>query len=286
MLTLLFSLATAEAADVTPTFDGRVSLSYWRVGTQLNLRPGVVIGMPWAEPDNVILEPAALKLEAEVAATPAFLRAGGRATFTPVALLDVTPYAYFDQYFGTFQTVVGYDSWDANYGTNDDIAAYVEDTGAQATGRGLHYGVSTTLKAKVGAGPGDVIVLLNGDWSRWHINSPDLTADYDYFFERELEVMMRFGDSGGENLVQGNGILMYELDRNPDNGSLLRVGSLTTYRMTTVADDRLFRTGALVQIPTYEGKWTHTIIAQAYLSDRAYTSAFPPFFAYQIKFVI
>jgi hypothetical protein len=286
MLTLLMTLGTAQAADLTPTFDGRVSLAYWRLGTQLNLRPGVVMPMPWADPDSVLLAPAALKVEAEVAATPAFVRAGGRATWTPFAMLDVTPYAYFDQYFGNFQTVVGYEGWDENYGTNDDIEAYVFANDAQSTGRGYHYGAAATLKAKVGAGPGDVIVLLNGDWSRWMVNSPDLTDRYDYWFEREMEVMMRFGDSGGDNLVQGNGILMYELDRNPDNGSLLRFGNLTSYRMTTVADDHLFRTGALVQIPTYDGKWTHTVISQVYLKDRTYTKALPPFTAYQLKFVI
>ena len=279
MLALLTLLGTASAADVTPTFDGRLSLAYWRLGTQANIKPGVSIAMPWADPDNVILAPAALKLEAEVAGSPAFVRAGGRVTFSPLAVLDITPYGYYDRYFGNFQTIVGYDSWDANYGYNDDIEAYVGQTGAQAPGAGYHYGVSTTLKAQVG----NVIVLLNGDWSDWNVSAPELAADYDYFFERELEVMMRMGHAGGDNLVQGNGVLLYHWDKDEDDRWYMRVGSLTQYRMTTTADDRLLRTGALVQVSTRDETLTHTVLAQAYLRDRAYEKALPPFLAYQVK---
>ena len=143
----------------------------------------------------------------------------------------------------------------------------------------MNYGVSATVKARVQ----DVIVVLNGDWSDWSIKSPDLAADYDYFFERELEVMMRMGEDGGDNLIQANGVLLYELDWNPDDRMFLRIGSLTQYRMTTTADDRVLRTGALVQLSTRDETLWHTLLAQAYIQDRAYTTAMPPWVAYQLK---
>ncbi|HJN76905.1 MAG TPA: hypothetical protein QGF58_23465 [Myxococcota bacterium] len=278
---LAFLVSTAMAADVSPTLDARLSASYWRLGFSGQVRPGVSLGMPWAEPGNVLTEPAALKLEADVQATPAYLRAGGRLTFSPLAVFDITPYAYWDRYYGSFQTLVLYEDWEADYGSNDDIEEAAEG-GNRYPGSGFHYGLSGTLKAKVK----NVIVAVNGDLSRWDIDVHSMTTEVKdpYFFEREMEVLMRTGVEGGDTLAQANVVLVYEWDWNTDDGAKLRIGDLTTYRKTWTGDDTLLRTGLLVQALTYDERITHTLLVQPYLVDRAYDSAFPPMVAYQLKY--
>lgn len=278
MLALLAT--TAFAADIEPTLDARLSASYFRLGFSGAVRPGVSIAMPWAEEGNVLTEPAALKLESDLQATPAYLRLGGRLTLSPLAVLDVTPYAYVDKYYGNYQTIVLYRDWDENYGSNADIEDAASG-GNRYSGGGHHYGVNATLKAKVG----DVIIALNGDHSRWSIGYDSVTTELEgeYFFEREMEVMMRTVGAGGDTLTQGNGILVYEWDWNTDDNALLRVGNLTTYRKSWTGDDTLLRSGLLLQVLTYDERITHTLLAQPYIIDRAYESAFPPMVAYQLK---
>jgi len=274
---MLLLLSTALAAEVEPALDARLSVSYFRLGFSGILRPGVRIGMPWAEEGNVLTEPANLKIEADIQPTPAYIRAGGRVTFSPLAVLDITPYGYWNRYHGNFQTLVLYDDWTANYGSNADIEDHAAE-GNRYAGSGLHYGVSGTLKAKVS----NVIIALNGDLSRWTVSPVE--GEGDYFFEREMEVMMRVGAAGGDTLTQANGVLAYEWDWNTEDAAKLRVGNLTTYRKSWTGDDTLLRSGLLLQVLTHDERITHTVLAQPYLIDRAYESALPPMVAYQVKY--
>jgi hypothetical protein len=271
-------LAAAFAAE--PTLDAAVGLSYWRLGLNVGVRPGLVIDMPWQQEGSVLMGSAALKPQLDVTASPAQARVGGRLRFEPIAMLDITPYAYGTAYFGNFQTVVGYDDWDVNYGDNDAIATYIEeDPTRQATGKGVHAGINGTIKAK--AGP--VIVLANGDIGRWWVQSA-ATEQNPYFFEREYEVMMRAGQTGGDTMFMLNGLVLYELDRDTEDDKYLRAGSITTWRRTFTADDEVLRTGVLVTAT--KGKLTHVVLVQPYLRDRAFETVMPPFTAYQLKFAL
>ena len=219
---MLLMLSAALAAD--KTLDVSLGLAYWRLGVSGQVKPGLVIDMPWQKEGDLLLGSAALEPQLDISASPAFARVGGRLRFEPMAMLDITPYVYGTQYFGNFQTVVGYDSWDALYGDNDTIAAYVEEEPTrQSTGRGVHVGTNATLKAK--AGP--AILMVNGDLSRWWVDG-SVADDHAYFFEREWEVMMRLGPEGGDSLFMLNGALLYELDRDTSDDKFMRVGSLTT----------------------------------------------------------
>ncbi len=272
---MLILLTAALAAE--QTFDASLGLAYWRLGINAQVRPGLIIDMPWKTEGDLLRENAALKPQLDVNLSPAYGRVGGRLRFEPLAVVELTPYVYGSWYFGNFQTVIGYEDWSSDYGKNVDIAARVEaDPEVQATGRGVHAGINGALKAK--AGP--AIVVINGDLSRWWVRSA-VEENYAYFFEREQEVLMRLGSEGGDTLFALNGVLLLELDRDVDDERYLRVGNLTTWRRTLTADDELLRTGLLVTAT--HGRLTHVLLVQPYLRDRAFETALPPFTAYQVR---
>ena len=266
-------LTAALAAE--PTLGASFSGSVNRVGLNLGLRPGLVIDMPWQQEGDLLFGEAALKPQLDIVGSPAFSSVGAQLRFEPIAVMDLTPYALGRVYYGNFQTVVGYDDWDANYGDNDAIAAYVEEEpNRQASGWSFSTGVNGSLKAK--AGP--VVVVANGDISRWWAQSV-VAESYDYHFERDREVLMRMGPQGGDTLTQFNGLVLYE--RQMDE-SRLRAGSITTWRKSWTADDTLLRSGLLVTLD--RGPMTYVVLAQPYLRSRAYDEKLPPFTAIQIKY--
>ncbi len=264
---LLLVSAVANAGDLAPNLELRAALSGVRTGLQADLRGGARLGL-WGEPDSLLFGDTYFKAQAQLMATPAYLRAGPRLVFQPIAVLELSAFALYDVYFGNFQTIIGFDDPAANYGTNDDMEALQAN---QAPGSGFHFGASSTLKAK--AGP--ILVVANGEWSHWKL-AADVQGDW--LFEREYELLMGFSD----NLLACNGLLLYEIDRDPDDGRLLRLGNITTWRMAMGStEDMLLRSGLLASLGM--GAWTHSLLVQAYLADRAYSEPFPPFFAYSMK---
>ena len=265
---LLLNSGLLHAAE--PAFNLMTGLSTSRIGLTADARYG--IWQPMLEKEGSVLRAnTGLKAQAVLNATPAFARLGGRVTFSPLAIVDVTAYGMADSYFGNFQTIVDYDSADANYGTNSEIADYVDETGRQNSGRGWHMGGALTLKAK--AGP--IVILLNEDVSQWRIQAPE-AADGDWFFEREAEVMMAFGD---EQYFNFNGLLMFE---HKSASRLLRVGSMTTHRQTTQAEDVMFRSGMILITGQLQKQYAHTLIVQPYIESRA-MATFPPYVAYAFR---
>jgi hypothetical protein len=121
-----------------------------------------------------------------------------------------------------------------------------------------------------------MIILSNTDLSYWDINSE--TAQGDWFFEREKEVMMKLE---GDTFLEENALVMYE--KTLENDKNVRVGSITTYRKSFTADDVLFRSGLIAMYNLPSGL-SHTLIVQPYVNDRAFTSSFPPYTAYALRY--
>ena len=267
-LSLFLCLHVAQAAE--PALNVTSALSTSRLGLSADLRYG--LWQPMLEKkDSILRTNTGLKAQGTFNVTPAFARAGGRVTFSPLAIVDLTAYGAYDSYFGNFQTLVDYDSADSNYGTNSDIADYVEETGRQSSGRGWHMGGALTLKAK--AGP--IVLLLNEDVSQWRIQAPS-AAEGPWFFEREAEIMMAFAS---EYYLHFNGLLMVE---RRSATRLLRAGSMTTHRQSISAEDALFRSGLIVITGQLEKTYAHTLIVQPYIQARA-MDAFPPYVAYAFR---
>jgi hypothetical protein len=272
MISLLSLLLTQQAfaLDTKSVTNATVAASSGRVGLQTDLQYGVRLPM-FEKEDSDLFQGTGLKTLAAASLSPSHGRVGGRLSFTPLAIMDINLHGAYDRYFGNFQTVVGYPSADFNYGTNDDIAEYVEDTGNQDMGSGHHYGSHLVLKVK--AGP--MIVLASTDVTHWNVTS-DVQGDW--FFEREKELMLALG---ADNVVDFNGLALYQLDLNEDRW--IRMGSFTTWRKALVSGDELLRTGVLGSY-SGGGAVSHNVVVQPYLKDRAYGTAFPLYAAYAFKY--
>ena len=270
---MFFLFLGLAQADVQPATNVAVGLSNWRVGFSIDARHGIRIPL-FERDDSVLFQGTGLKAQAAINTSPAYFRGGGQVTFSPLAILDLSGYGMYDAYYGNLQTIVDYDTASANYGSNADIATYVESNPArQGSGTGWHTGGAATLKLKVGP----VIVLSSTDVSYWDIQRDEAIGNY--FFEREKELMMEFG---GDTLLQENALVLYEINFE-EQQSNLRVGSITTYRQTFRAEDVLLRTGLIAMYNQSNGL-THALLIQPYLQDRSFSGSFPPFAAYQFRY--
>ena len=270
MFFLLLSLAQAE---IQPATNVSLGLSNWRVGFGLDARHGIRVPL-FEREDSVLFQGTGLKAQAAIGTSPAYFRGGGQVTFSPLAILDLSGYGMYDVYYGNLQTLIDYNTATANYGSNAELKSYVEnDPARQGFGTGWHTGGAATLKIKVGP----VIILSSTDVSYWNIQRDEAIGNY--FFEREKELMMKFS---GDTLLQENALVLYEINFE-EKKSNIRIGSITTYRQTFQAEDTLLRTGLIAMYNQSNGL-THALLIQPYLQDRAFTSAFPPFAAYQFRY--
>ncbi len=271
MLEIMLLAFAAHGADLSPDFELRAALSLERLGLQADSRPGLRLGL-WRQEGSLLFDDPFLKLQAQVFVTPAYVRAGPRVVFEPLAIFQLQVFALYDLYFGNFQTVVGYDDVNEAYGDNDAIEDYVAmDPDRQDRGSGWHWGVAPTLKAQ--AGP--LVIVANAEYSDWHV-SADVPGNY--VFEREYELLMGFDDQ----LIATNGLLLYAFE--PWEGATMRVGNLTTFRMALGdTEDQLLRTGLAAAASLNDGQLNPTLVVQAYLRDRAYTSPFPPFVGLMLR---
>jgi hypothetical protein len=261
-----------HAEKPSPVLNGTLGLTSNRLGFSLDTRYGLRFPM-FEKEGSTLFNNTGLTAQGTSYLSPAYMRWGGRVTFSPLAIIDLTGYGAYSQYFGNFQTIVDYDAPNQDYGNNKEIAAYVTDTSRQYSGKGWNFGGALTLKAKVGP----FIALANENYSYWSVKVPE-GATGDYFFEREQEVMMAYSQSRLSNF---NGLLMWE-SQNPR--TLIRVGSITTHRYSFEAEDTLFRTGLIGIVGKKEKVYSHTFIVQGYLEDRAMTDFFPPYIAYAFRF--
>ena len=219
--------------------------------------------------DNILFQNTGLVAQLGADLSPSFLRYGARAIFTPVEVLDISAYAMKNHYFPVFQTLVGYDSSDVNYGRNADIDTYKVDQNRQDGGGGWQTGVGLTLKAKVGS----IISLLNSNVEYFSVQSTSPQGDW--FWEPQKEVLIQ---ADGSTMVDGAFLLMKEWNR---GDSVLRFGSITTYRNSIQSQDTLLRSGAIgfVQVSPHV---THVVLLQSYIIDRAF-SVGHPFIAYSLS---
>ena len=273
-MSILFLLSTAFA-ETTPVGQVTTALTYNRIAVSAKGLYGAHIPM-WEKEDSTLFNNTGIDLLGEFSATPAFTRAGVRAVVLPVAVLKLQGYANAGYYFGNWQTIVGYDSADYNYGTNAEIEEYITaNPERQNAGMSWTAGGSATLQAKVG----NVVFSNTTGFASWNVAAPEGEMG-PAFFEREMEVMMTFGQ---DSLLDNNTILLYQIDQNDDQ--FLRVGNLTTYRHSLNADDTLFRSGLLFVAQRSPSR-SHVVIAQSYLNDRAFTSPSDVYIAYAYKYTM
>ena len=264
----LLSLLQAQAEQFGTVTS---AISFNRIGLSLVGQHGIYVPK-WEKEDSVLFQNTGFRFIGEVNTSPSFARVGGRVILNPIAVLKIQGYGFGDSYFGNFQTVVSYDDLSANYGTNSEIADYVESEKRQYSNTGWHAGGNVVLQAKVKISSYFPVF----DYSHWNIEFQRETMVLD--FEREKEVMLSYD---GDQIFENNSLLLYQIDKDAER--FMRIGSFTTLRKSIVADDTMLRTGLLWSMQTSKQK-SHIVMLQAYLNDRSYTSLFPPYIAYAYKY--
>ena len=265
---MIFILSSVFANPIQTKTEININASYWRMGSNATVWSGVQQPL-FRKKDNILFQNTGVVAQVGADISPSFLRYGARAVFSPIEVLDISAYAMKNHYFPVFQTLVGYDTPDANYGHNSDIDVYKIDQNRQAGGGGWQAGTGLTLKAKVGS----VISLINTNIEYFDVQAESPLGDW--FWEPEKEVLIR---AEGATMVDGAFLLMNEWER---EDSIIRVGSITTYRNSTEADDTLLRSGAIgfLQVSPHV---THILLVQSYLIDRAFSTGHP-FIAYSLS---
>ena len=265
---MIFLLCSLFAEPIQTKTEINVNASYWRMGSNATVWSGIQQPM-FRKKDNILFQNTGLVAQVGADLSPSFLRYGGRAIFTPVEVLDISAYAMKNHYFPVFQTLVGYDAPDANYGRNADIDIYKIDQNRQDGGGGWQAGLGLTLKAKVHS----VLALLNSNVEYFSVQSASPQGDW--FCEPQKEVLIQ---AEGSTTVDGAFLLMNEWER---GASVIRLGSITTYRNSLQAQDTLLRSGAIgfMQVSSHV---THIVLLQSYIIDRAFSTGHP-FIAYSLS---
>ena len=270
---MLYLLAHFFTVQAEPMGSVTSAISYNRLGGSVLVQHGIHHSK-WEKEDNVLFQDTGIQLVGEANITPALVQPGIRVTVNPIAVLKLEGYAFGDYYFGNFQTLVGYDDLGKNYGTNQEIATYVEGNGRQHAGAGWHAGGKMVLQAKVK----NIIFLNSVDYGYYDVFKPSGETGV-ATFERIKEVMIAFD---GDQILENNTMLFYEKNMSVD--AFYRVGSLTSYRQSFKANDRLLRSG-LIAMVNFGGNGMHIVIAQPYLVDRTFEGAWSaPYLAYAFKY--
>ncbi len=265
----LLSASTAQATDITPTVSAKLGASLFGLGLKASLRPGAKLAL-WNQEDSLLFGDTFLHGQVILDTTPAYSRLGAGVRFSPIAVFEGGAHYVVCPYFGTFSSVIGFDSPDDDY--SDDELDLRIDQGLRGGGFGTRYGVDGSLRGMVGP----VIVALTGEYTRWQL-TPDDNVVGEYYFEPEMALMLAWNDS----LVNLGAVLLYQHVFNDDHK--LIAGNYTTTVTVQNTGDNMTRTG-LLAVYNWRPEWSALLLVQAYLNDRVYTSPMPPFIGWQVSY--
>ncbi len=262
MLLLLSSLLLAEGIEQKA--DVQLGVSYERIGMAVQGWYGARLPM-FEKEGNVLFQNTGLTAQLGAQVTPAFVRYGGRATFSPLAILDISAFGMHSHYVDGFQNLVDFDTADFDYGKDEDIQQYIQDTGRRSAGSGWHGGGNITLKIKVSS----VIVLANAGIEYWDIAGESQQGEW--LWEPQNQVLMR---SNGDLYQNGALLCMNEWVFNEEKEQLLRSGLIGTYRHSSESTDTMVQAG-IITIFQHNAHFSHTLLTNVYLVDRAFPTWSP-----------
>lgn len=155
------------------------------------------IGVAWTWPisssDHPLLKDAHIAAGISNALTPAQARLGAWIEFSPLSILDIRGGFDPSAYFGTFNSLQGFDS----YADPFDKDARDARGGASA-GTGSRTYIGATLKLK--AGP--ILAAVSSDFEAWRSN-----ASGAMFYEPTRDTLLA---SDGDGLMNSTSVLMYQ----------------------------------------------------------------------------
>jgi hypothetical protein len=163
----------------------------------IGLQDELTLSWRWglSESKNPFLSDAHMALGVSSHFSPAYERLELWAELSPLSVLDLKAGVEPVFYFGTFGHLVGFPSYDADFGKA--AREVIKDQAVARTG--IRYHVSPTLKMKVGR----VIARTGAEFEWWRVDGPGA-----FFYEPMRDTLL---DSDGDALMTLSSQLFYEL---------------------------------------------------------------------------
>lgn len=188
------SIASAQQPPqpgTTRELRGQLGASFNNAGLQNTLE------LSWMRPIGTSTHPllSGARVGAGIvhALTPTQMKLGGWLQYSPLAILDIRAGVDPSVYFGTFNSLQGFDS----YADPFDTAAR-EVRGGGKPGYSTRLYLSSTLKMKVGP----IVAAATGDLESWRSN-----AATEYFYEPTRDTLLK---SRRDGLVAASAVVMYQ----------------------------------------------------------------------------
>jgi hypothetical protein len=187
---------TAPAEEGSPGFTrrgvtGQLGASVNNVGLQNTI--AVVWAKPLSRSSHPLLAGASVSAGVVNVTTPTMTRTGGWVEYAPLSIFAVRAGVEPVGYFGTFSSLMPFDSYDDSY--DEDVL--FEKQGTKA-GVGVRGYITPAIQFR--AGP--VAARVTADFEHWRSS-----ADGPYFYEATRDQLLA---SGGDELVNLTGVALYE----------------------------------------------------------------------------
>ena len=194
--------AGASAGQAPPGEESSTGFTRHGVAGQLGAsvnNPGLqnTIGVVWAKPlsssRNPLLAGSSLSAGVVNVTTPTMTRVGGWVEYAPLSIVAVRAGIEPVGYFGTFSSLMPFDSYDESY--DQDVLS-----GKQGTTAGVGVRSYVTPAIQFRAGP--VAARVSADFEYWRSS-----ADGPCFYEATRDQLLA---SGGDELINLTGVALYE----------------------------------------------------------------------------
>jgi hypothetical protein len=240
-------IAVAQVREVR----GQVGASINNAGLQNTL--DVLWTWPTTASSHPLLSGAHIATGITNAITPTQTKLGAWLECSPLSILDLRAGIDPSAYFGTFDSLMGFSSYDQPFDPDSRKAR-----GGARAGHATRAYVSPTLKFR--AGP---IVASAGAELEWWRSSADGT----FFYEPTRDTLLK---SGGDRMVTTTSVVMYQW--HPGDDALSVGGIHTTARVFDAGDNRIQRLGmiAVKQFGAKRLRVPHprlTMVIARYLDD-------------------
>ena len=245
------SVAGAVDSEVHREFRGQTGASINTAGLQNVLEVAWI--KPTSESDHPLLSGAHLAAGVTNVLTPTQVRLGGWVEYSPLSVLDLRAGVDPAAYFGTFDSLMGFDSYNEPF--DPDARKARGGAGAGFAGR---VWVSPTLKFRAGRILGSTTADL--EWWRSSVGQQ-------FFYEPTRDTLLK---SDGDRLLLTTSVLMYQVG---PGSAPLAVGAIHTLaHIEDAAENRIQRLGLIAakEFGTSRFKLPHprvTVVVARYLDD-------------------
>jgi hypothetical protein len=247
------ALAQQPQSETSRELRGQLGASYNNAGLQNTLE------WSWLRPTTASTHPllAGAHFGAGIvhALTPTQTRLGGWVQYSPFSILDIRAGVDPSVYFGTFNSLQSFDSYEDPFDTDTRKAR----AGAKA-GLSMRTYVAPTVKLK--AGPIVASVTAEIEW--WRSN-----AEGDFFYEPTRDTLLK---SAGDRMMSTTGIVMYQTAMGEGT---LSIGALhTSARVSGAPLNDIQKLGAIAVREFGASRFglprpKLTLIVARYLDDRS-----------------